>query len=57
MIAKRPDGYCVYSEDGTKRLGGPYATREEAEQRLAQVEAAKAAGGASLLPKKKGPKP
>jgi len=38
MIVKEPKGYCVYSEDGTKKLGGPYETREEAQRRLAQVE-------------------
>lgn len=30
--------FFVYSEDGKKRLGGPYATKEEAEKRLKEVE-------------------
>lgn len=37
MIVKRSDGYHVTSESG-KNLGGPYASRKEAEKRLRQVE-------------------
>jgi len=37
-VEKRDDKWYIYSEDGTKRLGGPYDTREEAEKRLAQIE-------------------
>ena len=37
-IVKKNGKYFVYSEDGTKRLGGPYATRQEAAKRLGQVE-------------------
>lgn len=48
MIVKRKDGYHVVSEAG-RNLGGPYATRAEAEHRLRQVEAFKHM-------KKKGPK-
>lgn len=38
MIVKQGDKYVVKSEDGTKKLGGPYDTRAEALTRLAQVE-------------------
>ncbi len=38
MIEKREDGYYVLSESTHKNLGGPYKTREEAENRLRQVE-------------------
>jgi hypothetical protein len=37
VIVKTKAGYEVHSEKG-KRLGGPYATRGEAEKRLEQVE-------------------
>lgn len=37
MIVKVKEGYQVLSEKG-KNLGGPYRTREEADQRLKQVE-------------------
>lgn len=36
-VVKREDGYHVLSEKG-KNLGGPYASKEEAEKRLGQVE-------------------
>lgn len=36
-IVKKDDGYYVLSEEG-KNLGGPYSTKEEAEERLKQVE-------------------
>lgn len=38
MIVKRPDGYHVMSEDGSKHLGGPYKSHTEAMGRLQQVE-------------------
>lgn len=39
MIVKTAsDRFVVKSEDGTKILGGPYATKEQAEKRLAQIE-------------------
>lgn len=37
-IRKEKEGWTVYSEDGSKKLGGPYKTKEEAEERLRQVE-------------------
>ena len=37
MIRKSKDGYRVVSEKG-RNLGGPYATKAEAEKRLRQVE-------------------
>jgi hypothetical protein len=41
MIRKVKGGYKVVSEKG-KNLGGPYASREKAEERLRQVEYFKA---------------
>lgn len=38
MIKQESDGWHVYSEDGSKHLGGPYASKDEAVARLAQVE-------------------
>lgn len=38
MIKKEGDKYYVKSEDGSKNLGGPYATKEEAEKRLREIE-------------------
>ena len=38
MIVKTPKGYMVKSEDGSKNLGGPYKTRDEAKKRLQVVE-------------------
>jgi len=39
MIKKTAKGYVVHAETGNKRkLGGPYATRKEAVERLRQVE-------------------
>lgn len=38
MVVKTPKGFVVYSEDKTKRLGGPYKTKAEAEGRLKQIE-------------------
>ena len=37
MITKTAKGYVVKSEKG-KNLGGPYASKEQAEKRLKQVE-------------------
>ncbi len=42
MITKKADGYHVYSEDGSKHLGGPYMTKQAAVKRLKQVEYFKA---------------
>lgn len=36
-VVKKKDGWYVESEKG-KNLGGPYATKGEAEKRLQQVE-------------------
>ncbi len=38
MIVKQGSEYHVKSEDGTKHLGGPYKTKEEAEKRLREIE-------------------
>lgn len=38
MIVKQNGKYHVKSEDGSKNLGGPYDTHEEAVKRLRQVE-------------------
>lgn len=38
MIVHNPDGYYVKSEDGSKNLGGPSKTIEEAKKRLSIVE-------------------
>jgi hypothetical protein len=40
MIVKEGKHFFVKSEKGRK-LGGPYGTREAAEQRLAEIEAFK----------------
>lgn len=37
MISKTKSGYVVKSESG-KRLSKPYATREQAQKRLNQIE-------------------
>lgn len=37
MIVKQDGKYYVKSEDGSKNLGGPYTSEEEAKARLAQV--------------------
>lgn len=37
-IVKKGGKFWVYSEDGSKRLGGPYGSRKGAEKRLQQVE-------------------
>lgn len=38
MIVKEKGEYCVKSEDGKKKLGGPYKTKEQAEKRLREIE-------------------
>ena len=38
MIKKTPQGWVLYSRDGTRKLGGPYRTREEAVNRERQVQ-------------------
>jgi hypothetical protein len=38
MITHRNGKWYVKSEDGSKNLGGPYASRAEAAKRLRQVE-------------------
>lgn len=38
MIKKEGEKYHVYSEDGSKHLGGPYTSKEQAEKRLKQIE-------------------
>lgn len=38
MIVKTKKGYVVKSEDGSKVLGGPYESKEQAITRLRQVE-------------------
>lgn len=37
MIVKTKGGYEVHSESG-KKLGGPYASEEEAKKRLREIE-------------------
>jgi hypothetical protein len=49
-VIRRPDGFCTYDDKG-QRIGGPFATEEEANSHLAQHVAANA------LPKKKGQRP
>jgi len=44
MIVKENGKYHVKSEDGSKNLGGPYASKEQAEKRLKVVEYFKNAG-------------
>ena len=38
VIKHEKDGYHLYSEDGSKHLGGPYKTKKELATRIAQVE-------------------
>jgi hypothetical protein len=45
MIRKTAKGYVLYSRDGSKKLGGPYRTREEAVKRERQVQFFKHARG------------
>ena len=44
MIKKTARGYVLYSKDGSRKLGGPYKTREEALMRERQVQFFKHAG-------------
>ncbi len=58
-IERKDDGWHVVSTDGTKHLGGPYATEEEALARLRQVEhfvdeSRKLFGTVKLCPVEKG---
>ena len=48
-IVKKADGYHVYSEDGSKHLGGPYKSEGEAKKRLEQVDYFKNKGKKSLI--------
>jgi hypothetical protein len=45
MIKKTARGYVLYSQDGSRKLGGPYKTREEALRRERQVQLFKRARG------------
>lgn len=38
MIVKNGTKYYVKTEDGSKTLGGPYESHEQAAKRLAQIE-------------------
>lgn len=38
MIVRQGEKYYVKSEDGSKNLGGPYDSKQEAEHRLQQIE-------------------
>ncbi len=44
MVVKRKDGWHVVSEDGSKNLGGPYTSQQEAEKRLREIEYYKSRG-------------
>jgi hypothetical protein len=44
LIKKTAKGFVLYSKDGSRRLGGPYRTREEAVKRERQVQFFKHAG-------------
>jgi len=37
-LLERKDGWHVFSEDGERHLGGPYKNKEDAQERLVQVE-------------------
>lgn len=50
MIKKEGSGFAVYSEDGSKRLGGPYKTKAQAMKRLRQVEMFKKMKEAARVP-------
>lgn len=52
MIVHTPKGWVVKSADGSKNLGGPYASEAEAKKRLKQVEYFKMGQGAQMGPKK-----
>ena len=38
MIVKKPEGFYLLTHDGSRSLGGPYKTREEAIRRENQVK-------------------
>jgi hypothetical protein len=38
MIVKKPEGFYLMTQDGSRSLGGPYKTREEAIRRENQVK-------------------
>jgi hypothetical protein len=38
VIKKTAKGYVLFSKDGSRKLGGPYRTREEALARERQVQ-------------------
>ena len=38
MKKKTSKGWMGYSEDGTKKLGGPYKSEGQADKRIAEVE-------------------
>lgn len=48
-IVREGGKYYVKSEDGSKNLGGPYDTEEEAKKRLAEVDYFKAKDAKSLI--------
>lgn len=50
MIKKKSDGYHVLSSKG-RNLGGPYATLEEAKNRLRQIEFFKHREAKTLYPR------
>jgi hypothetical protein len=41
MIRQTAQGDVLYSKDGSRRLGGPYRTREKAVKREGQVQFSK----------------
>jgi uncharacterized protein len=49
IIRKEADGYHVYSEDGSKHLGGPYKSMGEAKKRLEQIDYFKNKGKNSVI--------
>lgn len=38
MIVKKNNKWYVYSENGKMKLGGPYDTKAEAQERLKEIE-------------------
>jgi len=38
MIRKQKGGFVLYSKDGKKKLGGPYASKKKAQERERQVQ-------------------
>jgi HK97 family phage prohead protease len=49
MIRKEADGYHIYSEDGSKHLGGPYKSLAAAKKRLEQIDYFKQKGQKSMI--------